>query len=370
MENTPTPTAADSLAALLQSLLKAYEVLFLVARHFHPPRFGQLMAQIGKPDDELKSSVQQHAGALADLGDLHTALATASDAALQAFAGLRAVEAGAGEIRDAFRAFGRVPQGLEALYALANLLPPVNRFFLDPALRGDADLQALCTRPPTHDQVGIMHFSTSEDGGDDDGERGGFWLYVPEYYSPDRNWPLVMAMHGGNGTGHQFLWSWLRDARSRGAILVAPSSIGPTWALSGEDADTPNLHRMLAFIRSTWSIDPARMLLTGMSDGGTFTYVSGLQEDAPFTHLAPVSAAFHPLLFAMVDATRLRDLPVHITHGALDWMFPVTMARDAASTLIAAGADVTLRELADLSHTYPREMNAEMLQWLAGVPSP
>jgi phospholipase/carboxylesterase len=31
-----------------------------------------------------------------------------------------------------------------------------------------------------------------------------------------------------------------------------------------------------------------------------------------------------------------------------------------------AGARVTFRELADLSHCYPREMNAAMLAWLQG----
>ena len=35
-------------------------------------------------------------------------------------------------------------------------------------------------------------------------------------------------------------------------------------------------------------------------------------------------------------------------------------------SLSAAGAEVTYREIADLSHTYPREMNAEILEWLGG----
>src|ERR1044072_8111114 len=51
------------------------------------------------------------------------------------------------------------------------------------------------------------------------GSRGGFSVYVPEYYTPDRAMPLVMALHGGSGNGRGFLWSWLRDARSLGAIL-------------------------------------------------------------------------------------------------------------------------------------------------------
>jgi phospholipase/carboxylesterase len=32
--------------------------------------------------------------------------------------------------------------------------------------------------------------------------------------------------------------------------------------------------------------------------------------------------------------------------------------------LTAAGADVTYRELDDLSHCYPREMNGPILNWL------
>jgi phospholipase/carboxylesterase len=34
--------------------------------------------------------------------------------------------------------------------------------------------------------------------------------------------------------------------------------------------------------------------------------------------------------------------------------------------LSAAGADVIYRELDDLSHAYPREMNAVILSWLRG----
>jgi phospholipase/carboxylesterase len=105
-------------------------------------------------------------------------------------------------------------------------------------------------------------------------------------------------------------------------------------------------------------------LLTGMSDGGTFTYVTALKSGSPFTHLAPISAAFHPMLAQMADGGRTRGLPIHIVHGALDWMFPVALARLAHGTLRRAGADVTYREVADLSHTYPREMNAPILAWL------
>jgi phospholipase/carboxylesterase len=47
-------------------------------------------------------------------------------------------------------------------------------------------------------------------------------------------------------------------------------------------------------------------------------------------------------------------------------MFPVQVARQTRQLLSAAGADVIYRELDDLSHCYPREMNAEILSWLSG----
>ena len=80
------------------------------------------------------------------------------------------------------------------------------------------------------------------------------------------------------------------------------------------------------------------MLLTGMSDGGTFSYVSGLQSDSPFTHLAPCSASFHPMLLEVVDPARLQGLPIYLMHGVLDWMFPVSVAREADAALSSAAA--------------------------------
>ena len=105
-----------------------------------------------------------------------------------------------------------------------------------------------------------------------------------------------------------------------------------------------------------------------MSDGGTYSYLAGLPENSPFTHLAPISASFHPMLLEATSTARLQGLPIYLTHGALDWMFPVDVARTARDALAAAGAQVEYRELADLSHTYPREENDRILSWLLDEP--
>jgi phospholipase/carboxylesterase len=42
------------------------------------------------------------------------------------------------------------------------------------------------------------------------------------------------------------------------------------------------------------------------------------------------------------------------------------VARQTQQALSTAGADVTYRELDDLSHSYPREINPAILSWLRG----
>jgi phospholipase/carboxylesterase len=349
----------DNIVAVLPPLLQSLEAIGYVARYLNPPDFDRVMEAAGHPDDALRAVRPRLEQWPTEFTDIRTALETASDAALATFAGLRLVQNGNADFRSLFRALRYAPRAQEALYALTARLPPVSEFFVDPALRQDADLAARLAAP-ANENTGIFHEHNEP------GSRGGFSLYVPEYYTRARALPLVMALHGGSGNGRGFLWSWLRDARSRGAILIAPTATGSTWALMGDDTDTPNLMRILESVRLRWNVDAERMLLTGMSDGGTFCYVTGLDSASPFTHLAPVAATFHPLMAEMADAERLRGLPVHIVHGRLDWMFPVQVARQTAQALSAAGANVTYRELDDLSHTYPREMNAEILKWLRG----
>jgi phospholipase/carboxylesterase len=119
---------------------------------------------------------------------------------------------------------------------------------------------------------------------------------------------------------------------------------------------------MVEHVVSAWNVDRSRVLLTGISDGATFSLCYGLREGTPFTHLAPISGVLAPL--DPHDRAGAADKPIYLVHGALDWMFPVAIARMAHRELERWGAKVTYREIEDLSHTYPREENARILEWM------
>ncbi|HLK26436.1 MAG TPA: hypothetical protein VKT30_17400 [Caulobacteraceae bacterium] len=350
--------ALGDLQALLPVLLRSMEGLGFLARHFHPPSFQTVLQAVGAPDEELGRLRPCLDAWPEDLAAVRECLAGAADLTLEGYAALRAASAEPDGMRSVYRALGRLPRAQEALYPLAANLPPVSRFFLGPDKRGDEAVLTSLAQAGQRDDAGVFHVDNEP------GTRGGFSVYVPETVA-DKPMPVVMALHGGAGNGRSFLWTWVRDARGHGAIVISPTAIGDTWALMGDDVDTPNLMHALDQVAERWPVDRSRLLLTGMSDGGTFSYVSGLTADSAFTHLAPISAAFHPMLAAMSGRERLKDLPIQITHGRLDWMFSFAMAREARDALAAAGAAVTYRELPDLSHTYPREVNAELLEWLA-----
>jgi len=241
------------------------------------------------------------------------------------------------------------------LYPLRVVLPPVALFFLEPPARSRvAELEP----DPAAARVGIRHL------GDEPGGRGGFSLYVPESYDPAQPLPLVVALHGGSGSGRDFLWTWLREARSRRFLLLSPTSRGSTWSLLEPDVDHEALLSMVAWVREHWNVAADRILLTGLSDGATYTLLSGLRDEVPYTALAPISGVFHPANYDNGNLERARGRRIYLVHGGLDWMFPVQLARSAAATLRAAGADLVYREIEDLSHTYPRDENPAILRWL------
>ena len=350
----------EIIARLVPAVLRGLQALEFASRHVSPATLEELIKAISGRTDDLGAALE--ASRAADwperLEPVRLCLERAGDATLAGITSFVGATDAPQPIVAAYRALRNYARAAEALYPLAAHLKPVSQFFLEASARDDAALaERLSAVDPAREHVGFMHVDGPA------GTRGGFSLYVPEYYDETQAYPLVVALHGGSGNGGAFLWSWLREARTRGLVLIAPTAKGATWSLMEPALDGPNIDRMLDQVAADWNIDPGRMLLTGMSDGGTFTYVLGLRDGCRFTHLAPVAAAFHPMMLTFADPDRVCGLPVRIVHGARDWMFPPEMAQGAQRALQQAGADVSYREIADLSHTYPRDENAAILDW-------
>jgi phospholipase/carboxylesterase len=333
-----------------------------VQRHLHPPLAPRLADELAPCAEALTAPLRQAQASAwpEELEFLRDRLVDVTQQTLDMVTAFVGAAREAGDPFELYRALRRFARVQEALYPLAPVLDPVSRWFLEPERRGDDALVARLREGALRDddsQIGVLHARNARDA------RGGFSLYVPETWDGRASMPVVTALHGGHGHGRDFLWSWVREARTRGVIVVAPTSCERTWSLLGQDHDAPALREILAFVCERYAVDRGRVLLTGMSDGGTYTLLAGLQEGMPFTHLAPACGVLHPALL-VGGLARALDRPIYLVHGALDWMFPVETARIGRDALLAAGARLVYRELADLSHTYPRDENARILEWL------
>ena len=347
----------NAITDLAPKLLTTMEAFEQVQRNMHPGRTQQLADFISPLASELQASYS-HFTTLdfpEQIARFAEQLTNGADYTLRACDGM--INAGEDQFAG-MKAMRAVCRAQDFVYPLANVLSPVSQYFLEQPARENTELLQKLGQERTDERVGLLHANN------DRKERGGFSLYIPEYLDKTKPVPLVIAMHGGTGHGADTLWSWLREARTRGFVLLSPTSQDDTWSLMGEeDVDLAPIRAMIDFVKQEVTVDDQHILLTGMSDGATYTLLAGLRDDVPFTHLAPFSGVLHPEISMSGNIRHAAGKPIYLVHGTLDWMFPIEMAYMAQSELEAAGANVTFRPIEGLSHTYCRTEFPAVLDW-------
>ena len=205
--------------------------------------------------------------------------------------------------------------------------------------------------------VGILHHEKAD-------THHEYSLYVPEYYDDTKQWPLIVALHGGYGRGDEYIWTWLRTARSRGYVVLSPKSVGDTWSIALPRLDVRSIVAMMDKVCDTYSIDRTRIYLTGLSDGATFSYLLGLQHSERFAGAAPIAGVLSPITDMLLRAQKGIELPIHIIHGAHDAIFPVQTARSSNDLLKSLGYQPTYTELPDWGHVLTYAINETLvLPW-------
>lgn len=351
-----TDALLESITDIIPKLLMTMESFEQVQANAHPGRYDQLAGFVAPYASELATSFETFSALEFpdDVKPLGQRISQGITYALRACDNIANHAEGMGKVMQAMRAQCRAQ---ELIYPLAPFMTPVSQYFLELPARTNKPLMDALAKGSERDAVGLHEAQNARDS------RGGFSLYIPENLPEDQPAPLVIALHGGTGHGADFLWSWVREARTRGFIVLAPTSQQDTWSLMGEEYDLAALQSMLAFVKSTWPIDERHILLTGMSDGATYAMLAGLKPDSPFTHLAPFSGVLHPEISMGGAIIYAKDKPIYLVHGTLDWMFPLETAWMARDELERAGAALKYREIDGLSHAFARKEIPALMEW-------
>src|SRR4026208_1364533 len=188
-------------------------------------------------------------------------------------------------------------------------------------------------------------------------------LSVPLTYQPSRGYALIVCLHGAGFTGDVYLERW--QARlGEDYILACPTYPAGAWfTRRAEDLVLATIRH----VRQRYHLDPDRIFLTGMSNGGIGAWVIGMHDAPLFAGIAPMAGGLDNVLMPFL--ANLRSTPIYIIHGAKDQVMPVELRRTITKELTRLGYPFVYREhdrehpMAG-GHYFPREELPELVTWL------
>jgi polyhydroxybutyrate depolymerase len=158
-----------------------------------------------------------------------------------------------------------------------------------------------------------------------------YHVIVPAGYSKDQTVPLVIAMHGGGGTGDGFpdfvRGQFEREADRRGWLVVLPDGVDKGW-VDGRDAtaderrgvdDVAFIGALIDQLARDYAVDEKRVYATGISNGGFMSIRLALDLSDRIAAVAPVTANLQKELQTKQPT---RPVPILFINGTEDPMVP------------------------------------------------
>jgi len=219
-----------------------------------------------------------------------------------------------------------------------------------------------------------------------DGIEHHFTLNVPESYDPARRHQVRIHLHGGIGAR--------RDNQPVGAgtigalagdeqIYIIPYvwNAAPWWS----DDQLLNLRAILDAAKRVYNIDENRVVVSGVSDGGTGVYYVAMRDTTPYASFLPLNGYWMVLASADVDhgeifANNLRNKPLFIVNGGRDPLYPTRVVDPYIEHYRKGGVSLEYHPQPDAGHntqwwptvkesfeafvrTHPRQPLPDTLTW-------
>jgi poly(3-hydroxybutyrate) depolymerase len=179
-------------------------------------------------------------------------------------------------------------------------------------------------------QMPLVGESTAEHGFvndtfDDAGAQHHYVLFVPQNYTPDAKWPIIVYLHGAGERGTD---GQLPTTVGPGPYIRAQADNFPFFVLfpqcestdsrllTGWNDDSDDTSRMLQILKTVedkYSIDPQRRVLTGWSMGGFGAWSIAASDPEMWSAVVPVSGSGDTDKVASLAST-----PVWAIHGSRD----------------------------------------------------
>lgn len=173
--------------------------------------------------------------------------------------------------------------------------------------------------------------------------------YLPKGYDESQKYPLVFFLHGAGERGDDLdvacRHGFMKHVRESGAeypfIFVAPQC--PDEKYWG--CYTESLLAFLDDICKTLAVDPDRVYLTGLSMGGTGTWMLAMAAPERFAAIAPICGSGIVWYGRM-----LKDVPILVYHGDCDDIVPIQSSMEMITSVNRSGGNAKIKVLQGVKH--------------------
>lgn len=162
------------------------------------------------------------------------------------------------------------------------------------------------------------------------GEERSYDLYIPKHYNRSKPVPLVISLHGYSSKPSDMIYTtrWNDLADSEGFIAVYPlahgsptywRTTGTTYASESAQMDVQFISDIITQLEKTYTIDPARIYVNGMSNGGGMTIVLACHLADRLAAVGSVAGAYS---YPSDLCTPSKPIPLIAFHGTTDPTIP------------------------------------------------
>ena len=193
----------------------------------------------------------------------------------------------------------------------------------------------------------------------------GYVQYLPENFDANQKYPLVFFLHGAGERGddldvamrHGYMHHVRDHGREYPFIFVAPQC--PSNKYWG--CYTESLLAFLDDICEMLPVDRDRIYLTGLSMGGTGSWMLAMAAPDRFAALVPICGTG-----IYWNTGCLVNLPIYIYHGDLDEIVPLCEGTNMLTSIHKKGGNAQIKILYGVKHNawdyaYKDE---ELLDWM------
>ncbi|MEZ5294046.1 MAG: PDZ domain-containing protein [Vicinamibacterales bacterium] len=218
------------------------------------------------------------------------------------------------------------------------------------------------------------------------GQAFPYTIDVPASYDPAKRYQVRVQLHGGVGRPEAARRGDGSIGTLAGAeqIYVLPQAWNDfAWWNAAQDE---NLPAILDHVKRTYNVDENRVVLSGVSDGGTGAYYVAMRDTTPYASFLPLNGHILVLrnrdlgLSGALFPHNLTNKPFFIVNGGADPLYPAAEIEPLVQNFAAGGLRAVWAPQADAGHTtawwpvvkddfedfvraHPREPHPARLSW-------